>query len=76
MDKKQEKLLDSHAQVRQYALKALIAYGAESESALHDIRDMADNPAEKDYNRRDAKQAASIIEEAIRIKKEKKIPLR
>ncbi len=67
------KLLDSHAQVRQYALKALIAYGTKSESALHDIRDMADNPAEKDYNRRDAKQALKVIEEAIRIKKEKKI---
>jgi hypothetical protein len=67
------KLLDSHAQVRQYALKALITYGADSEPALHDICDMADNPAEKDYNRRDAEQAVKIIEEAIHIKKEKKI---
>ncbi len=62
---------DSNAQVRQYAIKSLAAYGADCVSALHDLRDIADNPSEKDYNRRDAKQAVEIIEEAIRIRKEK-----
>ena len=65
------RIRDSHAQVRQYAIKSLAAYGADSESTLHDLRDIADNPTEKDYNRRDAKQAVEIIVEAIRIKNEK-----
>ena len=65
------RIRDSNAQVRQYAIKSLTAYGTDSESSLHDLRDIADNPTEKDYNRRDAKQAAEIIEEAIRIRKEK-----
>ncbi len=65
------RIRDCHAQVRQYAIKALAAYGTDSESALHDLRDIADNPTEKDYNRRDAKKAIEIIEGAIRIKNEK-----
>lgn len=62
------RLLDPHPQVRQYAIKALTSYGADSEIALHDLRDIIANPAEKDYNRRDAEKAISVISEAKRIK--------
>jgi len=66
-------LRDSQGQVRQYAIKSLAAFGADSAGVLHDIRDIASNPAEKDYNRKDAKRAVEIIEEAVRIKNEKTI---
>jgi hypothetical protein len=59
--------LDPHAQTRQYAIKALKAYGAASEECLGDLRDIEANPAEKDYLRRDAAVAADFIEEAARI---------
>ncbi len=62
------RLLDPHPQVRQYAIKALTSYGADSEIALHDLRDIIVNPAEKDYNLRDAEKAISIISEAKRIR--------
>jgi hypothetical protein len=62
------RLLDPHPQVRQYAIKALISYGANSGSALHDLWDISANPAEKDYNRRDAEKAISVISEALRIR--------
>ncbi|MGI5922396.1 MAG: hypothetical protein GX945_03315 [Lentisphaerae bacterium] len=39
---------DPHAQTRQYAIKALKAYGATAGCCLADLRDMAANPAEKD----------------------------
>ena len=58
---------DPHAQTRQYAIKALKAYGASSGGCLHDLRDMERNPAEKEYIRRDAASAADFIEEALRI---------
>lgn len=58
---------DPHTQTRQYAIKALKAYGAAAQSCLHDLRDMAHNPREKDYIRRDAAAAALFIEEAVRI---------
>ncbi len=60
-------LRDPHPQVRQYAVKALKAYGTSAQSALHDLRDMAENPAEKSYNQRDAMLAVEVIEEALRI---------
>lgn len=60
-------LRDSHPQVRQYAVKALSAYGALAAPALPDLRDLAANPAEKDYNRRDAEKAIAIVDEAQRI---------
>ena len=63
-------LRDAHPQVRQYAVKALKAYGAAAQSALHDLRDIAANPAEKPYNRRDAKLAVEVVEEACRIEEE------
>lgn len=58
---------DPHAQTRQYAIKALKAYGAAAQNCLHDLRDMAANAAEKEYIRRDAEAAVDFIEEALRI---------
>jgi len=58
---------DRHAQTRQYAIKALKAYGAASRECLNDLRDIAANPVEKDYLRRDAAAAVDFIEEALRI---------
>ena len=58
---------DPHAQTRQYAIKALKAYGAFAESCLPDLRDVAVNAAEKDYIRKDAGSAVAFIEEAVRI---------
>lgn len=59
---------DPHGQTRQYAIKALKAYGAVASTCLHDLRDQAVNPAEMDYNRRDAAAAVEFIEEAVRIR--------
>lgn len=58
---------DPHAQTRQYAIKALKAYGAAAQACVHDLRDLSINPAENDYIRRDALAAATFIEEAVRI---------
>ena len=58
---------DPHTQTRQYAIKALKAYGAAAKDCLPDLRDMAANASEKDYIRRDAEAATAFIEEAIRI---------
>ncbi|MBU0679217.1 MAG: HEAT repeat domain-containing protein, partial [Verrucomicrobia bacterium] len=58
---------DPHAQTRQYAIKALKAYGVAANDCLPDLRDMATNTAEKDYIRRDAAAAVEFIEEAMRI---------
>jgi len=58
---------DPHAQTRQYAIKALKAYGAAAKECLPDLRDVAANPAERDYIRRDASASAAFIEEAFRI---------
>jgi hypothetical protein len=60
-------LRDPKPQVRQYAAKALKAYGTASKCALSDLRDMAISPVEPEYNNRDAKQAVETIEEALRI---------
>ncbi len=58
---------DPHTQTRQYAIKALKAYGCASKSWLGDLRDMAENAAEKEYIRRDAASAVAFIEEALRV---------
>ena len=58
---------DPHAQTRQYATKALKASGAASRACLSDLRDVAANPSEPPYNRRDAASAVQFIEEALRI---------
>ncbi len=61
-------LRDAHPQVRQYAVKALKAYGTAAECALADLRDIAANASEKDYNRRDAASAIETIQEALRLR--------
>lgn len=58
---------DPHAQTRQYAIKALKAFGAAAQGCLRDLRDLAANAAEKEYIRRDAEAAAQFIEEAMRV---------
>lgn len=60
-------LRDAKPQVRQYAARALGAYGAAAKCAVSDLRDMAINPSEKDYNNTGAKRAIEVIEEASRI---------
>lgn len=66
-------LRDAKPQVRQYAAKALKSYGADAKEALHDLRDIADSPVEKEYNIRDATLAIEFIEEALRIKEKQAI---
>lgn len=43
---------DPHTQTRQYAIKALKAYGAAAQGCVSDLRDTVGNSAEKDYIRR------------------------
>ena len=62
-----QRLHDPHPQVRQYAIKALSAYGTAARDALSDLRDIAANASEKEYNRRDAAKAVGVIEDAMRI---------
>ncbi|HEU4341013.1 MAG TPA: HEAT repeat domain-containing protein [Candidatus Binatia bacterium] len=73
VDALQPLLRDRHPQVRQYAAKALKAYGTAARCALSDLRDVAINPVETDYNRRDAKLAVETIEEALRIAEEQAV---
>jgi hypothetical protein len=63
----QPMLQDHFPQVRQYAAKALGAYGATAKSVLSDLRDMAISPVELPYNNNCAKRAIELIEEARRI---------
>ena len=56
---------DPHNQTRQYAIKALKAYGASAQDCLPDLRDMARNTALKPYIHRDAAAAVEFIEEAV-----------
>ncbi len=60
-------LRDDFPQVRQYTVNALKAYGKDAVQALSDLRDMAVNPAETQYNQNGAKRAVETIEEARRI---------
>jgi len=60
-------LQDQFPQVRQYAAKALGAYGAAAKGALADLRTMAVSPVEPPYNNSCAKRTIEIIEEASRI---------
>jgi len=73
VDVLQPLLRDRHPQVRQYAVKALKAYGTAAKCALSDLRDVAISPVETDYNRRDAKLAVETIEEALRIAEEQAV---
>lgn len=60
-------LADAHPQVRQYAAKALGAYGAAAAEVLEDLRDLYKNPAEKDYVKRSVAAAGKTIREAVKI---------
>ena len=60
-------LADRHPQVRQYAAKALGAFGTAAEAALPDLRDLYRNPGEKDYVKRTVEAAGKTIREALRI---------
>ena len=66
-------LRDAKPQVRQYAIKALKAYGTASKEMLSDLRDIAISPVEKEYNNRDAKLAVETIEEALRIEEKQAV---
>jgi len=44
---------DPHVQTRQYAIRAIKAYGAAAQDCVHDLRDIETNPSEKDYIRRE-----------------------
>ncbi len=61
---------DPHAQTRQYAIKALKAYGVAAKDCLPDLRDIAANHTAKPYIQRDAAAAVAFIEEALRIAEE------
>jgi hypothetical protein len=58
---------DPHDQTRQYAIRALKAYGVAAKEHLDDLRDMACNLAEQSYIQRDATAAVAFIEETLRI---------
>ncbi|HMO50368.1 MAG TPA: HEAT repeat domain-containing protein [Kiritimatiellia bacterium] len=60
-------LADAHPQVRQYAAKALGAFGPAAAGALEDLRDLYKNPAEKDYVKRSVIAAGKTIREAVKI---------
>ncbi len=60
-------LADQHPQVRQYAAKALGAFGVAAQSALPDLCDLQQNPTEKDYVKRSVIAAGKTIREAVRI---------
>lgn len=63
-------LKNPNGQVRQYAMKAIMAYGIHAKSALPDLYDIANNPAEQEYNRKQAKKSIDVIEEAVKIHEE------
>lgn len=60
-------LRDPHSQARQYALKAIKAYGAAAREHLHDLDDLARNERAKDYVRRAAHSAAEAVREGLRL---------
>lgn len=66
-------LSDLHPQVRQYAAKALGAYGTAAAEVLPDLRDLFKNPVEKDYVKRSVLAAGKTIREALRIAEEQAI---
>jgi len=60
-------LRDPHPQCRQYAAKALGAFGAAAADALPDLRDIYRNPSEKEYVKRSVLTAGKTIRAAQRI---------
>ncbi len=67
------RLRDPHPQVRQYAIKALKGYGHGAETVRQDLDDIAANPGETEYNRRDAQLALDVIAEASRIAEQRDV---
>jgi HEAT-like repeat len=63
-------LADPHPQVRQYSAKAVGAFGAHSKEVLDDLRDIFNNPIEKDYVKRTVLTTGKTIREALRIANE------
>jgi hypothetical protein len=63
-------LSDVHPQVRQYAAKALGAFGVHAKDVLPDLRDLYKSPVEKDYVKRSVLAAGKTIREAVRIAEE------
>lgn len=53
-----------HPQTQQYAIRALKKYGAAARPYLADLRDLARNPAQRDYVRAAAATVADAIEQA------------
>ena len=60
-------LSDTHPQVRQYAAKALGAFGTASEKALPALRDLFRNPAGPEYVKRSVTAAGLAIKTALEI---------
>lgn len=60
-------LRDEHPQVRQYAAKALGAFGAAAKEVLPDLRDIYSNPVERDYVKRSVLTAGKLIRSAVDI---------
>ncbi len=67
-----KQLKSFYAQVRQYTINSLKVYGVSSKAALADLEDIASNNQEKEYNKKAAKLAIEIIENAILIEEKKK----
>lgn len=59
--------------MRQYAAKALGAYGMAAEIALPELRDLLRNPAEMDYVQRSATTAGLAIKTALEIAAQKTV---
>ena len=55
-----------HPQTQQYALRALKPYASAAQARLHDLRDLASNPAHRDYVRAAALTTVETIEQAVR----------
>lgn len=53
-----------HPQTQQYAIRALKKYAGAARAHVGDLRDLARNPAQRDYVRAAAATAADVIEEA------------
>lgn len=53
-----------HPQTQQYAIRALSKYGTAAKGCVHDLRDLARNPAQRDYVRAAAATVADAIEQA------------
>ena len=64
-------LRDHHPQVRQYTAKALGAFGAAAKEALSDLRDLYNNPVERDYVKRSVLAAGKLIRSAVDIAERK-----